>query len=570
MKIAQLQAVETLEGFCRIYSFRSGTFLQDAIKYRTDLKVFEKNIERSQSKYYKMCSKREKSEKEIEKAIQEHEKGALTFAQVQKKSNTAFDVKKNTEISYHEYVNDLNAYNKMIEDSQVLYKDSLNKLQDLDEQRVTTIKTTLEQFFNTFIDTGTILSQKFEESVSSVQLLNPQTDVKIFIDENRSSKEFLKKKEFVSYDYSKKIMQNRQERLLSEESNEDLIDFGRRQSVESNNSRASSKPSIDEPAQLESRNSCDLLGLNEYEELKEDKQETDTFDENKKFVYNTIDGFFKGEQISGEDQLRVFELLHENYIGVVVANYLHTIKSPRKLANVNILKSLSEIIKYLITVSIHDKQNDFEVVHAVLGCSQFIYAFDEKTMRKILLTHSIREHGIWQDISKWILWIYKVIENKRQDYQAKKMSTHRSVTEEDHSSPQKKSTGQWIKGLTKYFAGKSPSTDDIMISDDVTKNLIFNVLSQFIYHFANFGVSLEGGKKLILYFSEKYSLDKSRIHTVLTEFEAIQRRGGHILNAKEKMLIPILKRNERLKKYGHDEKTMVMGLVIPYIGDDVT
>ena len=215
----------------------------------------------------------------------------------------------------------------------------------------------------------------------------------------------------------------------------------------------------------------------------------------------------------------------------------------------SILKSLSEIIKYLITVSIHDKQNDFEIIHAVLGCSQFIYAIDEKTMRKVLLTHSVREHGIWQDISKWIIWIYKVIENKRQEFIEKKLIAQRQDSEES-DSPQKKSTTQWIKGWTKMLIGKGGSSDDTMISDGFTKNIIFNILSQFIYHFANFGVSLEGGKKLILYFCEKYALDKSRIHTVLSEYEAIQRRGGHILTEKEKLMIPMLKRNERLKKYG--------------------
>ena len=76
--------------------------------------------------------------------------------------------------------------------------------------------------------------------------------------------------------------------------------------------------------------------------------------------------------------------------------------------------------------------------------------------------------------------------------------------------------------------------------------------------------------KLILYFSEKYLLDKNRVKTLLSEYEGIQRRDGHILNEKEKIMIPILKRNERLRKFGHDDKTMVMGLVIPFIGDDMT
>jgi len=32
----------------------------------------------------------------------------------------------------------------------------------------------------------------------------------------------------------------------------------------------------------------------------------------------------------------------------------------------------------------------------------------------------------------------------------------------------------------------------------------------------------------------------------------------------------MLKRNERLKKFGHNDTTMVMGLIIPYLGDDTT
>ena len=57
----------------------------------------------------------------------------------------------------------------------------------------------------------------------------------------------------------------------------------------------------------------------------------------------------------------------------------------------------------------------------------------------------------------------------------------------------KKSTGTWIKGFTKYLIGKG-NNDEKLLSDDVTKNVIFNILSQFIYHFVNFGVVLEGGK----------------------------------------------------------------------------
>ena len=190
-------------------------------------------------------------------------------------------------------------------------------------------------------------------------------------------------------------------------------------------------------------------------------------------------------------------------------------------------------------------------------------------MRKVLLTHSIREHGVWQDISKWILWIHKVFENRKQEFIKKKNNRKRNSIE-DNDSPHKKSTSQWFKGITKYITRKNSTMDDKNLSDDVMKNIIFNILSQFIYYMANFGVALESGNKLILYFCELYTLDKTRVHTLLTEFEAIQRKGGHILSEKEKLMVPILKRNARLMKFGHDNKTMVMGLVLPYIGNDIT
>lgn len=61
---------------------------------------------------------------------------------------------------------------------------------------------------------------------------------------------------------------------------------------------------------------------------------------------------------------------------------------------------------------------------------------------------------------------------------------------------QKKAGGhifRGIKGMAKMIIGKSQPEIDGSMDEESTKNLIFNVLSQFIHHFANFGVSLEGG-----------------------------------------------------------------------------
>lgn len=385
----------------------------------------------------------------------------------------------------------------------------------------------------------------------SIHKLECETDLDDILSDQKWLDNFYLDKEFIPYDYSKKMSQKRKERIMSDVSADDNVDSNNRtSSIDSYNSRSSGKASIDrkDSHQYPEPNidSYDLLGLDdEFEDTKDDMLQKDSFDNNKTFVYTAIEGIFSGKDLNKDDQLRVFELLHEDYIVKVVANYLSTIKSSRELPNSSLLRSLGEIIKYLLTVSIHDKQNDYSIISAVLGSSQFIFSFDPLTMKKILLTHWIKDHGVWQDISKWILWIYKDIEDKRQG-QAERKNSAGKISDDSHDHNGKRKSSGWIKGFRKMITGRKDSSMETE-NNNITESTAFNVMSLFVYHFANFGVTREWGKKLIMYFSEKYSLDETRTHTLITEFESHQRRGEHVLNDREKLMVPLLKRSKRLK-----------------------
>ena len=134
----------------------------------------------------------------------------------------------------------------------------------------------------------------------------------------------------------------------------------------------------------------------------------------------------------------------------------------------------------------------------------------------------VREHGVWADVQKWMLWIYSEIEDKRQKSSQKE-------------EPREESKWSSIKN---YFSIKPVDTEKQEI---LNGNILFNTLTDYIYHLTNFGMSLEGGRKLILYFQEKYSLDDDRTRVLIAEFEASQRRGGHILTDREKNVIRIQK-----------------------------
>jgi len=56
----------------------------------------------------------------------------------------------------------------------------------------------------------------------------------------------------------------------------------------------------------------------------------------------------------------------------------------------------------------------------------------------------------------------------------------------------------------------------------LAQNIIFNTISNFMFHFINFKYSLDNSKEVILYFCKRYELDQSRTHLLLSELESAQ------------------------------------------------
>lgn len=56
----------------------------------------------------------------------------------------------------------------------------------------------------------------------------------------------------------------------------------------------------------------------------------------------------------------------------------------------------------------------------------------------------------------------------------------------------------------------------------LAQNIIFNTISNFMFHFINFKYSLANSKEVVLYFCKRYELDQARTHLLLSELEAAQ------------------------------------------------
>ena len=103
-------------------------------------------------------------------------------------------------------------------------------------------------------------------------------------------------------------------------------------------------------------------------------------------------------------------MLHDTTNRIVVAEFLYDITSPRVIENFESLKILGEIIKYMLTAFVHDKDHDYKIIYAILLSSQFLYSLKNK--RKIFLTTLLNDHGIWQDTQKWKSWIQRILNKK--------------------------------------------------------------------------------------------------------------------------------------------------------------
>lgn len=99
-------------------------------------------------------------------------------------------------------------------------------------------------------------------------------------------------------------------------------------------------------------------------------------------------------------------------------------------------------------------------------------------------------------------------------------------------------------------------------------NIIFNVLSCYLRYLSQFGVTLDIAKNIIIYFCNRYTLDKDRTQLILSELEATYTKEG--FSESEKMKIQLRKNNELRESLENNDKLLILHLVSEYINDDRT
>ena len=238
----------------------------------------------------------------------------------------------------------------------------------------------------------------------------------------------------------------------------------------------------------------------------------------------------------------------------------------------------------MITESINDKHNDFRIINNILSSASMIYwrQLSEGNIkgRKVYLTNLIKTHALWTETNRWKTWIYWVIEEKKKENITKKkkiiIEKFRKIKEESHEDDSSSGMfSKFISRITKPIATFELDHEQRMEIEAIEEegldrktnlNIIFNILSSYLRFLSQYGIRLEVAQKIVLYFWERYELDKDRTHLLLSELESTYTKDG--LSDKEKNQIEIQKLIKLNTQMGNEKMWIILYYVSEFLGSD--
>ena len=99
----------------------------------------------------------------------------------------------------------------------------------------------------------------------------------------------------------------------------------------------------------------------------------DSLQSDKEMITEFLHKLLKSELITIEDKGNIIHCMHTVSLRNVVADVLLEINSPKPLKQLECLRQLADIIKFILTLFVHEQSNDYKLLHAVLSSSHHIY-----------------------------------------------------------------------------------------------------------------------------------------------------------------------------------------------------
>lgn len=110
---------------------------------------------------------------------------------------------------------------------------------------------------------------------------------------------------------------------------------------------------------------------------------------------------FESKPISIEQKGYLIQLMHEPEMRDVIVEILSDVNNSFKpVKSYECLKLISDVIRFILTLFVHEQLTDFRLLYSIMDSSQTIYFLGAKK-RKTYLSELLVDHGIWSDSSSW-------------------------------------------------------------------------------------------------------------------------------------------------------------------------
>lgn len=110
---------------------------------------------------------------------------------------------------------------------------------------------------------------------------------------------------------------------------------------------------------------------------------------------------YESKPITMDEKGEMVALLNNSKLWFAITEVLQDIMAPRPIENMDCLNLLSDLVRFILTLFVHENSIDYQLLRAMLESSSYLYHVSGLTKRKSLLTHFIMDHGIWADVQAW-------------------------------------------------------------------------------------------------------------------------------------------------------------------------
>ena len=259
-----------------------------------------------------------------------------------------------------------------------------------------------------------------------------------------------------------------------------------------------------------------------------------------------------------------------------LTDILIEINQPLELANYESIKLLADVIRFVMTLFVHEQLTDYKLLYMILEVCQQVYYMAAKK-RKVYLSSLIADHGIWSDSANWRECIEYMLRLKIEDAHRRKKRREQleagNGQDRNHFGIGIKSSGDgniFKKGFKSLKGLMQTKEEKQQTEFKQNANLIFNELSHFVNHFINLALPYEQAHEVLIWATDTFHVEKSKTHILLTELKSNQKNPSKMFTEHETLVMSLQKRSNRLCKLGYSDLTLIVGCSIKYIDSDLT